>query len=87
MLLLGCPVDPRLGLRSRIGSYHSQPENPRPNHKTQGESSMSADENTRGSRRYVTWIFHKKYCVIGGVRAGGAVVFMLAVEHADLEDG
>jgi len=31
VLLLGCPVDPRLGLRSRIGSYHSQPENPRPN--------------------------------------------------------
>ena len=33
-LLLGCPVDPRLGQRSRIGMYHSQPKNPCPNHKS-----------------------------------------------------
>jgi hypothetical protein len=27
VLLLGCPVDPRLGERTRIGVYHSRPEN------------------------------------------------------------
>jgi hypothetical protein len=32
-VLLGCPVESRLGPRSRIGVYHSRPENPRPNHK------------------------------------------------------
>ena len=30
VLLLGCPVDSRLGQRARIGVYHSLPENPRP---------------------------------------------------------
>jgi hypothetical protein len=31
VLLLGCPVDLRLGQRARIGVYHSLPKNPRPN--------------------------------------------------------
>ncbi len=36
-VLLGCPVDSRLGwqtakrAKARIGVYHSRPENPRPN--------------------------------------------------------
>ena len=29
--------------QTRIGVYHSQPENPRPNLQTQGESSMNED--------------------------------------------
>jgi hypothetical protein len=34
VLLLGCPVDPRLGQRARIGVYHSLPKNPRPTIRT-----------------------------------------------------
>jgi len=32
VLLLGCPVDSRLGNKARIGVYHSMPDNPRPTH-------------------------------------------------------
>ena len=53
---------------------------------TQGESSMSEDGNTRGSRRYIALDIHKKYCVIGGVdREGRVVLHAVRVEHADLE--
>ena len=36
--LLGRPVDFRLGLRTRIGVYHSLPKNPRPNVQSTKES-------------------------------------------------
>ncbi len=86
VVLLGCPVDPRLGLRSRIGVYHSQPENPRPNLQNQGESSMNEDGNTRGARRYVGLDIHKQYCVVAGVdREGRVLLQAVRVEHADLE--
>jgi len=35
VVLLGCPVDSRLGLEPEIGVYNSLPENPRPNHNNQ----------------------------------------------------
>ena len=75
MVLLGCPVDPRLGQRARIGVYHSQPINPRPNLQNQGESSMNEDRNTRGTKRYVELDIHKHYCVVAGVDREGRVLF------------
>jgi transposase len=47
---------------------------------------MSADENTRGTRRYVALDIHKHYCVIAGVDRDGRVLLQaVRVEHADLE--
>ena len=48
---------------------------------------MSADENTRISRRYVALDIHKHYCVIAGVDREGRVLLQpVRVEHADLEE-
>jgi transposase len=72
--------------KTRIGVYHSQPKNPRPNLQTQGESSMKEEGNTRGTRRYVALDIHKHYCVVAGVdREGRVVLHPVRVEHADLE--
>src|SRR5687767_11023056 len=72
--------------KARIGVYHSQPINPRPNLQTQGECSMNEDEDTRGLRRYVALDIHKQYCVVAGVDREGRVLLQpVRVEHADLE--
>ena len=84
-VLLGCPVDPRLGQRTRIGVYHAQPIKPRPNLPTQGECSMEDRSEARGIR-YIALDIHKKYCVIAGVDREGRVGLQpVRVEHADLE--
>jgi transposase len=47
---------------------------------------MSADGNTRVSKRYVALDIHKHYCVIAGVnREGHGLLHPVRVEHADLE--
>jgi transposase len=47
---------------------------------------MSADENTRVSKRYVALDIHKHYCVIAGVDREGRVLLQpVRVEHGDLE--
>src|SRR5215470_6242116 len=82
---LGCPVDPGLGQRSRIGVYYSQPIKPCLNLQTQGECSMEERVEARAIR-YVALDIHKKYCVIAGVdREGRVVLQAVRVEHADLE--
>ena len=66
VLLLGCPMDPRLGwqtaqrAKARIGVYHLQPYivlipfgTTHASITLQGEFSMNEDENARGARRYV----------------------------------
>ena len=47
---------------------------------------MSADRNTRASRRFIALDIHKHYCVIAGVdREGRVLLHPVQVEHADLE--
>ena len=47
---------------------------------------MSADGNTRASRRFIALDIHKHYCVIAGVdREGRVLLHPVRVEHADLE--
>ena len=74
------------GIRTRIGVYHSQPINPRPNLQTQGECSMEDRSEARGLR-YIALDIHKQYCVVAGVdREGRLLLQPVRVEHADLEE-
>jgi transposase len=85
VLLLGCPVDSRLGFEPESVCITHCPKIHAPTY-NQGECSMTEEENARTLRRYVALDIHKYYCVVAGVNRDGQVVLQpVRVEHADLE--
>ena len=101
MVLLGRPVDSRLGFEPEsvfatsarlclpvltfVQGGTGAGENPRPNH-NQGECSMKDGEKS-STCRYIALDIHKHYSVVAGVdREGQEVLPPCRVEHLNLEE-
>jgi transposase len=84
-LLLGCPVDSRLGFEPESVCITHCPKIHAPT-SNQGECSMDEERIASPSRRYVALDIHKHYCVVAAVDRDGKVVLQpVRVEHQDLE--